>query len=244
MGYNYAWLLSATYVDLRLTNAVFQVSVALVYLCSVQLFDEVISFDRSLGVLLSLLGSFMASGAVFSGTSRTSARSTLIGTFLALLAAVGYTAYQTLFRWSFGHLKSHVSFLAGFGAWVSLWHLLLGFPLVFLAHLCGIEHLQWPSSWSLWLGTGFSALVAAVVNALYLCIVMWGSPMLLPSTSALSVPLTVFLDMALHEAQPERAELLGQLLVLISVVLIMRLHGGSILPTKRTVMKAAELVSL
>lgn len=27
MGYNYAWLLSATYVDLRLTNAVFQVSV-------------------------------------------------------------------------------------------------------------------------------------------------------------------------------------------------------------------------
>lgn len=28
MSYNYAWLLSASYVDLSLTNAIFQVSVA------------------------------------------------------------------------------------------------------------------------------------------------------------------------------------------------------------------------
>lgn len=27
MGYNYAWLLSASYVDLSLTNAIFQLSV-------------------------------------------------------------------------------------------------------------------------------------------------------------------------------------------------------------------------
>ena len=28
MGYNYAWLLSTSFIDLRLTNAVFQVSTA------------------------------------------------------------------------------------------------------------------------------------------------------------------------------------------------------------------------
>ena len=28
MGYNYAWLMSASFIDLRLTNAVFQLSVA------------------------------------------------------------------------------------------------------------------------------------------------------------------------------------------------------------------------
>ena len=28
MGYNYAWLMSASFIDLRLTNAMFQVSVA------------------------------------------------------------------------------------------------------------------------------------------------------------------------------------------------------------------------
>ena len=60
--------------------------------------------------------------------------------------------------------------------------------------------------------------------------VMWGSPMLLPSTSVLSVPLTaacmladphivceVFLDVMLHEAEPGTAELFGQVLVLLSV---------------------------
>ena len=30
---------------------------------------------------------------------------------------------QVLFRWSFGHLKSDVAFLAHFGAWVSIWQL-------------------------------------------------------------------------------------------------------------------------
>ena len=163
----------------------------------------------------------MASGGV---PSEGNATSSMIGSFLALVAAGGYTAYQVLFRWSFGHLKSDAAFLAHFGAWVSIWHLLVILPLVWAADVLGFERLQWPSGTLVLLGTFCSALVAFAVNALYLCIVMWGSPMLLPSTSALSVPFTVFLDMLLHGAQPHLHELFGQLLVLLSVVLIMQLQ--------------------
>lgn len=219
MGYNYAWLLSTSYVELSLTNAIFQLSVALVYLCSIYLFAEAVSLDRVVGVLLSVLGSFLASGGLPSGGSSSS---TMMGGILALLAAGGYTAYQVLFRWSFGHLKSDVAFLAHFGAWVSIWHVLVILPLVWAADVLGYERLQWPSGQLVLLGTICSALVAFTVNALYLCIVMWGSPMLLPSTSALSVPFTVLLDIMLHGAQPDTHELFGQMLVLLSVVLIMQ----------------------
>ncbi|CAJ1407279.1 unnamed protein product [Effrenium voratum] len=218
MGYNYAWLSSAALVELSLTNAVFQTSVALVYICSVQLFGEAVSGDRVVGVVLALTGSFLASGTKPGPDSHFAH---LGGLFLALLAAVGYTAYQVLFRWLFG--KQSAAFLAHFFAWVSLWHLLVILPGVCLAHLAGLENLQLPHGRAA-LGTLVSALLASAVNVLYLCIVMWGSPMLLPGTSALSVPLTVFLDLALHQKQPELQELLGQLLVLVSVVLIMQLH--------------------
>lgn len=54
-------------------------------------------------------------------SSTGTAGSTILGTILALLAAGGYTAYQVLFRWCFGHLKSDAAFLAHFGAWISIW---------------------------------------------------------------------------------------------------------------------------
>ena len=253
MSYNYAWLLSASYVDLSLTNAIFQVSVALVYVCSVRWFSEAVSIDRLLGVSLSLLGQarlrisvslvevhswpvrasaleaaeyllnicyyiyYIYIYAYIHDVSGGTAGSTILGTILALLAASGYTAYQVLFRWCFGHLKSNAAFLAHFGAWISIWHLLVILPMVWAAHILGIERLQWPAEPLLLLGTLLSAVLAFTVNALYLCIVMWASPMLLPSTSVLSVPLTLFLDVMLHEAEPQTAELFGQALVLLSV---------------------------
>ncbi|OLP88941.1 Sodium channel protein type 10 subunit alpha [Symbiodinium microadriaticum] len=226
MGYNYAWLLSASFIDLRLTNAVFQVSTALVYIASVQLFGEAVCLERLLGVLLSLGGSFIASGLKWDDASSTGPRHQhqVVGFALALTAAVGYTAYQVLFRWIFGHLKQNVSFLAHFFSWISLWHLLIILPLVLAAHAAGIEQLQVPHGLFALAGTAVSALIASTVNVLYLCIVMWGSPMLLPSTSALSVPLTVVLDIVIHNERPEHREMVGQGLVLLSVVLIMQLY--------------------
>ncbi|CAE7434055.1 Scn10a [Symbiodinium natans] len=172
MGYNYAWLLSASFIDLRLTNAVFQVSVALVYVASVQLFGEAVCVERLLGVMLSLAGSFLASGLRWDDGRSTGPRHQLqvVGFALALSAAVGYTAYQVLFRWIFGHLKQNASFLAHFFSWISLWHLLIVLPLVLAAHVAGIERLQLPHGLFALLGTGVSAMIASTVNVLYLCI--------------------------------------------------------------------------
>jgi len=225
MGYNYAWLLSASFIDLRLTNAVFQVSVALVYVASVQLFGEAVCAERLVGVSLSLAGSFLASGLNWDASKANAAeKSQAVGFALAFGAALGYTAYQVLFRWIFGHMKQNIAFLAQFFAWISIWHLFIVLPLVLLAHVLGMEQLQLPHGLFALLGTAASALIASSVNALYLCIVMWGSPMLLPSTSAMSVPLTVVLDIVLHNERPEHRELMGQGMVLLSVVLIMQLY--------------------
>lgn len=241
MSYNYAWLLSAKYLAAGLTNAVFQVSVAFVYVASVILFAEPANASRLLGVALALLGSLLASGLTENSEHQSpahtgsdsshaaaavaaAAQQRLVGVALALAAAAGYTVYQVLFRFIFGHLKQDASFLAYFGTWISIWHLLVVLPLVLLAHFTGGEQLEFPHAPIAVLGTTVSAVLASTVNALYLCIVMWGSPMLLPATSALSVPFTVLLDFLLHGRPPHKTELLGQTLVLVSVVLILQLH--------------------
>uniref|UniRef100_A0A7S4PVW2 EamA domain-containing protein n=1 Tax=Alexandrium monilatum TaxID=311494 RepID=A0A7S4PVW2_9DINO len=227
MGYNYAWLMSARFLAAALTNAIFQTSIALVYLASVLLFGEPLTLLRFVGVFLSLAGSALASGlgpgaaALSSGTTGLDVRA---GVALALMASVGVTVYQVLVRHWYGHLKHDVRFLAYFGAWVSVWHLLAVLPLVLLAHLAGVEELCLPRGWFAVVGTAVSATIASTVNGLYLCVVMWGSPMLLPCASAFSVPLTVALDSVLHGVRLGAAETLGHTMVLLSVVLIMELQ--------------------
>jgi len=224
MGYNYAWLLSARHVAVGLTNAVFQTSVAFVYIAGVTLFHETIAFPQILGVTFSLCGAAMASGVFGSGESAGTPHGLFAGIVLALLASAGLTLYQVLFKTWFAAKKNDAKFLAHIGAWVSVWHVVAIFPLVILAHITGFETMQIPLGSLAIFGTLLSAVIASTVNAMYLCIVMWGSSMLLPCASALSVPFMVFLDISLHQVWPGRLELCGHLLVVLSVVLILDLH--------------------
>merc|ERR1712062_726436 len=114
-----------------------------------------------------------------------------------------------------------IDFLMHFGAWVSIWHILAMCPLLLLADALGFEALEVPHGPLAVGGTLASAAIASTVNALYLCIVMWGAPMLLPSVTVLSAPLTVGLDAILHGLVPARGEALGHCLVVVSVVLIL-----------------------
>lgn len=223
MSYNYAWLVSARYLAVGLTNAIFQTSVAFVYLCGVTIFrDTAFAPAQIIGVALCLLGSALASGL---GGDRTSAsHQVVIGVLLALFASLGNTIYQVLFKYLFGHLKNDARFLVQIGAWCSLWHVVAIFPLVLLAHVVGFETIEIPHGTLAVIGTFASACIASTVNALYICIVMWGSSMLLPCASMFSVPFTVALDMLLHGIRPSRLEMLGHTMVVASVVLILDLH--------------------
>lgn len=223
MGYNYLWLQGARYLTVGLTNAIFQTSVAFVYLCGVTIFrDTAFAPAQIIGVALCLLGSALASGL---GGDRTSAsHQVVIGVLLALFASLGNTIYQVLFKYLFGHLKNDARFLVQIGAWCSLWHVVAIFPLVLLAHVVGFETIEIPHGTLAVIGTFASACIASTVNALYICIVMWGSSMLLPCASMFSVPFTVALDMLLHGIRPSRLEMLGHTMVVASVVLILDLH--------------------
>jgi len=159
----------------------------------------------------------MASGLVV----RSPEAHVVAGVFFALCAAIGYAGYQVLFRHWFGYLKNDVSFIMYFWAWVAVMHFVVILPIISLAHATGFEKFQLPRGEAAILGTILTAIVAFIVNGLYLCIVMWGSPMLLPCASALSVPMSVFLDAALHGLKPGSVEMAGHCLVVCSVVLIM-----------------------
>lgn len=235
MGYNYCWLLSTRYVTISVTNATFQTSVGFVYAASVPLFGEPLKSSRILGVVCVVTGSMLASGMIGSPLASASTGGAMLttesslksaaGVVLALGAAIGVALYQVLFRLCFGHLKHDARFLAFFSAWVGVWHVLVLLPLVVLASAAGLEQLELPSGFLSVTGTLISAALASAVNILYLCIALWGTPMLLPCASGLSVPVTVVLDGVLHGSVPGAPEALGHVVVMLSVVLILNLHG-------------------
>eukprot|EP00445_Apocalathium_hangoei_P012838 CAMPEP_0203867814 /NCGR_PEP_ID=MMETSP0359-20131031/16742_1 /ASSEMBLY_ACC=CAM_ASM_000338 /TAXON_ID=268821 /ORGANISM="Scrippsiella Hangoei, Strain SHTV-5" /LENGTH=373 /DNA_ID=CAMNT_0050786123 /DNA_START=97 /DNA_END=1218 /DNA_ORIENTATION=- len=224
MGYNYCWLLSAGFLAASVTTALFQTSVGMVYAMSVPLFGEPLTFLRVLGIGLLILGSMLASG-VTGDKFHNSAASTGFGAGLAFAftAAVGVALYQVLFRHLFGQWKHDVRFLAFFGAWISVWHVLVILPLLCLSSWWGFEALVLPRGHLAVGGSLVAAVIASTVNTLSLCIALWGSVMLLPCVSALSVPLMLCLDMGLHHVFPGREELAGQVLIVLGVVLVMDL---------------------
>lgn len=222
MGYNYLWLQSARYLSVGLTNAIFQTSAAFVLVASIVVFRDEVERMQFVGVALALGGSFLASG--IGDTTAPASSHVRFGAFLALSGAFGYMLYQVVFKYLFGRFKSDARFLAHIGAWVSIWHVVVIFPLALLGSAMGFEAMQFPQGSLMVWGTLLSAVLASTVNAMYICMVMWGSSMLLPCASALSVPFTVGLDVFLHKQIPARLEACGHMMVVLSVVLIMKLH--------------------
>eukprot|EP00927_Polykrikos_kofoidii_P067804 TRINITY_DN63249_c0_g1_i1.p1 TRINITY_DN63249_c0_g1~~TRINITY_DN63249_c0_g1_i1.p1 ORF type:complete len:382 (+),score=57.64 TRINITY_DN63249_c0_g1_i1:100-1245(+) len=239
MGYNLAWLHSARLIPLGLTNAIFQTSIALVCAASIVVFGEATNRTRTVGVAMSLMGSLLACGVtnlsllfrklcpfadlVLAANDHPSEEPLVHrGLFLACCASTGYAVYQVLFKHWFGSLKNDGRFLAMFGLWVSAWHVVLFLPLVFVADKFGLESLQVPTGPVSIMGTAMSALIASAVNMMTLAIVMWGSSLLLPCSSAMSVPAAVALDFMVHGVRPTGVECLGHTMITFSVALIMK----------------------
>lgn len=254
MGYNYCWLHSARLLPASVTNAIFQTSVALVCAASVIVFGETASRSRVFGVILSLAGSALACGlpnpaSFFQKFSTIGVQAAIkhtgdpedaewlhTGIALAALASIGYATYQVLFKHWFGIYKSDYRFLALFGVWVSFWHIILFLPLVFVADALHLETLNVPRGPLSIGGTAVTALIASAVNMMYLAIVMWGSSMLLPCSSALSVPMTVALDFLMHGVRPKAIECVGHFMVAFSVILIMNGQGSMMQTGKRNIL--------
>lgn len=219
MGYNYVWLKSALIVPVGLTNAVFQTSVAMVFIASIQVFGETLTEQGCLGVMLAVSGFVVATLPDFIDASTDIAK-LVAGICLATAAAVGVTFYQVLFRLWFGRLKSDLRFLMMFGAYVGAWHLLLMPVVIVLADWSDFERCQFPPAGLALLGTAASGVMAFIVNAMTLCIILWGFPMLFPCSSALTVPLMVVLDFMVHGLTPNRIVVFGYSLVFLSVLMI------------------------
>lgn len=211
MGYNYAWVRSAMLVPVGLTNAIFQTTVATTYIASVTLGEESLSWLKTLGVCFALAGGFLAGGG--DSLEAPIVRMRTVGIGFALMAAIGMTAYQITFRRLYPLLKYDASFIAYFGMWVSVMHIIVVLPLIGVAHMAGMEQITLPNHASVVFGTCVTAVVAFIVNAMVLCVIAWGSPMLLPGSYALSIPVTLLCDLVMHHVHPLFNQLVGQLLI-------------------------------
>lgn len=227
MGYNYAWVRSAMLVPVGLTNSIFQTTVATTYIASLLIGEESVSLVKVIGVLLAVCGGFLASG-VGDFHESTVVRMKSLGISLAFLAAVGQTAYQVVFRRLYPVLKMDASFIAYFGMWVSFMHVIVVLPLIFTAHVVGMEAITLPNHGRVIFGTVVTAVVAFMVNAMVLCVVAWGSPMLLPGSYALSIPVTLLCDLAIHHVHPMFNQLVGQTLIITAFFALT--DAGSLLP--------------
>lgn len=230
MGYNYAWIKSATFLPVALTNSICQTSVMFVYVASVAMFGEPLTWRRSVGVLCCLSGLMLASG--FSPTLGISKVGVGMeaGAWLAALSALGVTLYQVLFRRMFCTCKSDVHFLIYFFACVSIVHIVIILPLALLASAMGLEEFKFPSTPGGITAAFISGAMASAVNMLYLCVMSWGRPMLMPCTNVLTIPTLVVLDILFHGIVPPAVEVIGHVLIVASIVLILdvRLNACSI----------------
>lgn len=221
MTYNYFWISAGTFLSIGMVTAVFQTSIAFVYIWSIYVFGESVRASKVLGVVLAVAGVILASGCVTHDLS--SSQEITGGVLLALAAAIGVSVYQVLFKYMYGHLKNDGGFLMYFMAWISIIHLAVILPLVVVAHYAGWEQLQLPSTKGTMLVTAVTGVLASTVNMLTLTIVLWGSPMLMPCAFVLSIPLTVIMDIFLHNVYPARIEWFGHLAIVISVALILQI---------------------
>jgi len=145
-----------------------------------------------------------------------------------LAAAALYAVYQVMFKYLFNHVKNDVTFLGHFVAWVGIWNMVVFLPLIFIADWMGFESLALPHGTYALIGVLMLIIGCMVIKVMSLCIVLWGSPMLLPCANAVSVPFQVFLDFLVYGIVPGRIEILGHVLIVTSVMSIMELTPRSL----------------
>merc|ERR1711871_1435607 len=108
---------------------------------------------------------------------------------------------------------------------VGVVHVVMVLPFVVLANALGGEELIIPSQPSVVALLGLSAVIAMLVNLLWLLILMGGSPVVLSAAMGLSIPSTLLLDHVIHGASEySGAQKLGCVLILAAFVVLTETH--------------------
>mmetsp|Transcript_58992 Transcript_58992/g.133412 ORF Transcript_58992/g.133412 Transcript_58992/m.133412 type:complete len:313 (+) Transcript_58992:56-994(+) len=205
ISYNLAWVLASEAMPLAVLNGLFQTSVGTTYLASVFLLrGESFSPRKTAGAGLGVLGALVISHAGGASAGQ------LLGFAYAGLAILGNTLYQVLFKKWFGQAADAdvaVLFLAS----ISAANLLAGAPALAVWGPGPVADVK---------GVAITAVLAYVVQGMWVAVMMLGSPLLLPCAMGLTIPVSVVTDFFFHGDTVTPVEGMGHILLLASFFVV------------------------
>mmetsp|Transcript_29353 Transcript_29353/g.45355 ORF Transcript_29353/g.45355 Transcript_29353/m.45355 type:complete len:334 (-) Transcript_29353:35-1036(-) len=188
---NYLFNISLEYTTVSSTTAISTTTAIWCLLFSWLFGIDNLSFNKILGLFFSLLGTFLISFEDLKmSPSVLSSGHTLQGDILSLLSAVIFSLYTVLFAILLPKEVKMMRFIGYMG--ISTFIFL--FPILFLAHLTGLEPVELPS-FPLFLLIFFNAFIGTfVAQYLWSYAVLWTSPLVAGLGSTLTIPLAEIVD--------------------------------------------------
>ncbi|GEQ66550.1 hypothetical protein JCM33374_g213 [Metschnikowia sp. JCM 33374] len=152
----------------------------------------------------------------------------LYGNFLALIGAFFYAVYLLNMKIKCGTGEKSTNERELFG-WVGVFTLILGLPVLFIAHLFGIEKFELPSDVSIFVMISINALFSVTSDYVTILAMLLTSPLVTSLALTSCIPITIFVDFIILDFSKERngssaSKLFiygfGVVCILVSVILI------------------------
>lgn len=151
----------------------------------------------------------------------------LYGNFLALIGAFFYALYLLNMKVKCGTGDKTTNERELFG-WVGVFTIILGIPILFVAHLFDIERFQLPSDFSVLVMITINALFSVTSDYVTILAMLLTSPLVTSLALTSSIPITILVDFVILDFSREKNSsvsklfiyIFGVLCIMVSVVLI------------------------
>merc|ERR1719291_2902 len=215
----YLWFEASLLIPTSLVAAIFQSSIAFVYVLSLCFLGERFRWGKTGGVVLAVLGIAVATGALSGGAPEGGASTK--GVFLALFSELSKATYQVWFKWTFGETTPRFTML--FGGSVGLAHIFPVLPILAVLNTLGVQDARMGvSSWTpqQFLLILLGATIAGSVNVGSLTVIALRSPLFWASVQMLAIPMSVFFDLVIRGIVPDTPNILGYILIMAAFPLL------------------------
>jgi len=234
----YLWYLAAVRIPAQVLAAIFQTTIALVYVLSIAVLGEKPTWAKSAGVCLAVAGVITASSYSEPGPEGPERRllgaKESFGVIFALLAEVSKASYQVWFKVEFG--SPSVPFLLFFAIAIAAAHVVVILPLLAAGHYLGFEDARIYIS----VGTpaqgrlvALAVMISSFVNVGSLATIALRSPLFWSSYQMLIIPASVLFDYAFRGILPARGGVVGYLLIFAAFLLLSELVALAPAPATR-----------
>lgn len=249
MNTYYLWFLASVRIPTQALAAIFQSSIAVVYILSVVFLDERVTQAKNIGVVLAILGVVItsvatANAALPPGNGAPTANSTstaiasgggddkpdeiqneiFLGLCFAVAAELSKSCYQVWFKKNLGSPSG--LFMLLFGSLVSVAHIFPILPVIVILGAFGFSdaRIGFDATGQAVGLTLLAAINAATVNIGFLMVIALETPLFLASMQLLAIPLSVLFDATIHSPpiNPSLQCIPGYILIFIAFVFLNR----------------------